>query len=200
MNPPYTLFDTWDYYARSTPKAAGVRNAIGELAEELACRALGMVRQPIDGRKSFCTDALWDDKPVEIKSVGKNGRALIYKWRREKEMAEVGPGYRYVFVQHDCTIDKANGSEVADYLRDHPPRLLITTLGAINGVIGDAPPRKFKMFLGEDGIVNNRIGYNRKGYADGGWQFNLNKIPVQYTTRTCLQWRGEIITITLQHT
>lgn len=188
-----TLFDTWDYYTRKTPKAAGVRNAIGEVAEEMACRALGMERQPIDGRKAFCPDALWGGKTAEIKSVGKNGRALIYKWRRDKEMEHVGPSYRYIFVQHTCTIDKANGSEIADYLRDHPPVLLITTLGAINEVIGDTPPRVFKMHN------DNRIGYCRKGYKDGGWQFSLNKIPVQYTTNTCLQWRGQIITLTLQH-
>lgn len=195
-----TLFDTWDFYSRNTPKPAGVRNAIGEVTEEMACRALGMERQPIDGRKAFCTDALWGGKPTEIKSVGKNGRALIYSWRRAKEMEHVGPGYRYIFVQHDCTIDKANGAEIADYIRDHPPTLLITTLGAINGVIGDAPPRKFKIFDGEPPTEGRPHGSQRKGYVEGGWQFSLNKIPVLYTTNTCLQWRGSIITIKLQHT
>lgn len=204
MSPPTTtLFDTWLYYERVTTKPASVRNAIGDVAEELACRALGMERQKIDGRKAFCPDALWEGKPVEVKSVGKNGRALIYKWRRDKEMKEVGPRYRYVFVQHDCTIDKANASMVADHLRDHPPRLLITTLGAINAVIGDTPPRKFKIFESDPNVEFDRTtmhGSQRKGYVDGGWQFSLNKIPVAYTTTTCLPWRGKIITLELQHT
>ena len=198
------LFDTMVFYDRKTPKAASVRNSIGEVAEEIACRALGMKRLKVDGRLEFCADALWQGKPAEIKSVGKNDRALIYKWRKEKELRHVGPDYRYVFLRHTCPISVGSGGDVADFFRDNPPSILITTLGAVVEAIGDMPCRTFKIFTGEAGTSEpfdrkTMHGSQRKGYVDGGWQFSLKKIPFHYTTRTAIQWRGELVNITLQH-
>lgn len=155
-----TLFDMMDVYGRPAltdaqgkPKPASVRNLIGDVAELFACHALGLARIPIDGNKELCHDAEYPGgTPVEIKSVGKNDRALIYKWRLEKELAHHGRQYRYVFVRHACPVTMAHGAAVADYFRDHPPALLITSLDTIlTHAIKETPPRSFRIHTGEKG-------------------------------------------------
>lgn len=159
-SPAATLFDMIEVYGRPAktdaqgrPKPASVRNAIGEVAAEFACRALDLESVPIDGREAVCHDAKYPDgSPAEIKSVGKNNRALLYKWRVEKELAHHGPEYRYIFVCHTAPITLAHGADVADYFRDHPPRILTTTLAAIlSHAIKDTPARTFRLFTGEKG-------------------------------------------------
>lgn len=155
-----TLFDMMAVYGRPAltdaqgkPKPASVRNLIGATAEMFACQILGLTSCPIDGSKKICHDAeLADGDPVEIKSVGKNDRALIYKWRIEKEEKAHGREYRYLFVRHTCPITVTDSGAVADYFRDNPPALLFTTIGAIRDhAIKDTPPRTFRMFTGEAG-------------------------------------------------
>lgn len=196
------LFDMISVYDRKTVKPASARNAIGEMAEEFACRALHMEKLPIDGRKKLCSDALWDGKPVEIKSIGKNRRGLIYKWRIDKELEQIGREYCYIFVMHSCTIGSVSGSDLVQTMGREPPTILITSLGAVLDAIGDKPVRKFKKFSGEPDAAFDRKtmhGSQRAGYAEGGWQFAINSIPVRYSTRTTFQWNGELITAKLLH-
>jgi len=189
-------------YDRVVLKPAAVRNAIGEVAEEFACRALGMERLHVDGRKKMCADALWDGRPVEVKSIGRSRSALIYKWRADKELATVGRDYFYVFVLHDCTIKAASGAAVVQSMLRTPPSLLITTLGGVMDAIGDKPVKKFKMFEAEHPATFDRKtmhGSQRAGYIEGGWQFKIKSIPVRYTTSTTFTWCGQIVTSRLLH-
>ncbi len=150
-----SLFDLSTVYGRSGQfaKAASTRNAIGEVGEMFACAALGMDRQAIDGRKLLCSDAEWNGAPVEIKCVGKSNSALIYKWRFEKEWANIGPEYQYVFVRHDCRVTTPDGRAVIKHFGECNPRILLVKLQQIKDAIGDsfATPRTFRMFTGEAG-------------------------------------------------
>ncbi len=196
------LFDMMSAYDRATLKPAAVRNAIGEVAEEFACRALGMERLHVDGRKKMCADALWGDKPVEVKSIGRSRAALIYKWRADKELATVGRDYPYIFVLHDCTIKASSGAAVVQSMLRTPPSLLITTLGGVLDAIGDKPVKKFKMFEADPAQPFDRKtmhGSQRAGYVEGGWQFKIKSIPVRYTTSTTFTWCGQIVTSQILH-
>lgn len=195
------LFDTIQLYDRPLPKPASARNAIGEVAEEFACSVLAMERQKVNGSLSICPDALLDGQPAEIKSVGKNGRALIYKWRLEKELSAFGMGYRYVFVRHTASITLARGREIVDLFKSNPPRLLITTLGAIIDAIGNTPPRKFKLFQKEYfNKYGREAGFNRKGYVDGGWQFGLDSIKWIDSQMLPAQWAGASLLVKVYRT
>jgi hypothetical protein len=197
-----TLFDMMQCYGKPMTKMAAVRNAIGDVAEQFACAALGMDRLAVGGRKEVCSDALWRGHPVEIKSVGHNGQALIYKFRLEKEMAAHGPDYPYIFVRHDCRITKTHSGQIVEHFRDHPPRLLITTLGIIQAALLDVQPRKFSLFQKQYVTKYKRatVGYNRKGYIDGGWQFNLKRLAVASETSVNCIWMGEPLRVACQHT
>jgi hypothetical protein len=213
------LFDTMPFYGKPMVKAASVRNAIGDVAEEFACAALSMKRQRVDGRKNVCCDALdMYDKPVEIKSVGKNNRALLYKWRAEKEEKEHGLGYTYVFVRHSCPITMTHGREIIQRFIDCPPLIIITTLGALRAALEGVSPRTFKMFTGEAGAVEPEGGFEssvpqhmqkpifdrktmhgsqRKGYVDGGWQFSLSLLSPTETKEVDFQWCNHVVKATV---
>lgn len=196
------LFDTMTVYDRKSTKPAAVRNAIGEVAEEFACRALGMQRLRVDGRKKLCADAMLGDSPVEIKSIGRSRTGLLYKWRRDKELKAYGRDYLYVFVLHDCTIKTSGGAEIVLSMRDTPPAILITTLGRVVDAIGDKPVRTFRMFDApppEQFDRKTMHGSQRAGYVEGGWQFRIKDIPVRYSTTTTFQWCGNIVTSKLLH-
>lgn len=196
------LFDMMSTYDRAIGKPAAVRNAIGEVAEEFACRALSMERLHVDGRKKMCSDATWGGKPVEIKSIGKSRTGLLYKWRADKELATMGRDYLYVFVLHECTIKSTSGGDIVQTMMHTPPSILITTLGAVIDTIGDKPVRKFKMFEGDPAQPFDRKtmhGSQRSGYIEGGWQFKIKSIPVRYTTATTFTWCGRVVTSQLLH-
>lgn len=209
------LFDTMDAYGRRPPadgqpiKAASVRNLIGECAEEITCRALNLTRRRIDGREKVNSDAeTQDGRPVEIKAVGKNNTALIYKFRLEKEREAHGDQYPYIFCRHTCTVDIGGGGAVADYFRDHPPELILCTLADIVAVIGDRPPRLFKMFTGKENEPQpgekfdrkKHHGTHREGYADGGWQFRLSALGARPCETATITWRQTAITIQINRT
>lgn len=189
------LFDMVDCYDRRCETPASVRNAIGYLAEEFACRVLDLERLPVDGRKSICPDAVGPEGYFEIKSIGKNNRALIYKFRLEKEEQSFGPNYRYVFVRHECPVSQASASQVAEHFRNLPPVITVTTLASILEVIGDTEPRKFKIF--EEAVFDRKAmrGSCREGYVEGGWQFSLNKIKWSQAIFVPIQWKGETIKV-----
>lgn len=190
------LFDLTEVYARRIHNDASARNAIGELAAEYACNALRLIPLPVDGRQALCPDAKSpkSGSPWEIKSVGRNGRALIYKWRIEKELASPWTPYWYCFVRHDCPITVRSGQEIVAHFIQRPPSLHIATAQLINQVIcSAAPPRSFRIHTGEKGTVieetdeegqaqeikeKAKHGSQRKGYVDGGWQFALSQLPL----------------------
>lgn len=177
-----TLFNMTDLYDRNIRNDACARNAIGEYAAEFACNLLGMEPLRVDGREKICPDAMWHGEPVEIKSVGKNNRALIYKFRKDKEREHFGSLYRYIFVRHDCRITLRRGRDIRSHFEQFPPTILIATLGCLDKAIGDTPVKVFSMFKGpEEGEAFDRkkhMGYLREGYRDGGWQFSLKLLPI----------------------
>lgn len=78
---------------------------------------------------------------------------MIYKWRFEKELKHIGPDYQHAFVRHDCTADTRTGRDVIEHFGHCCPRLLLVKLQQIKDVIGDTPPRTFRMFTGEQGMT-----------------------------------------------
>jgi hypothetical protein len=176
-----TLFDLTEFFGRPLHKEALTRNDIGAFAEEFACRTLGMERQQISGGKSVCEDARWDGAPVEVKSVGLNGRALIYRWRLQKEEEVFGPSYAYVFVSHTCPITVKHGTQIVESFAASPPAIYITTLRTLRAAIGTTPSRKFswhdKSYPDRTGRMRV-AGFSRAGYDLGGWQFPLSKLPI----------------------
>ena len=169
-----TLFDLTPLYNRKIEKPAQARNAIGECAQRFVTEFLNLSESGIDGRKAVCPDFHIDSSIFgEIKSVGKNNRALIYKWRLEKERANFKDDeFYYVFANHRCLISVESGAHVVQYFKDNPPVLYVCTLGDIHALLSQKKVKKFSLFK-ED--PNPRIGYNRKGYIDGGWQFSLRE-------------------------
>jgi hypothetical protein len=189
------LFDMMTVYGRPIDKDASARNAIGDVAEEFACAALGMKRLKVNGSLKVCSDAEWQGSPVEIKSVGKNGRALLYKWRAEKELDSIGRGYTYLFVRHTCPIKVAHGRDITSHFAEHPPSLLITNLGVIMDVLKGTPPRKFKLHDGKtyENKYGRPAGFERKGYIDGGWQFALSMIREAAAFEVEVSWLNSTV-------
>lgn len=180
------LFDTTTFLSRNLPTPASARNCIGQVAQDYVARALKVQIQPIDGRKEVCPD--FDGG--EIKSVGRNGRGLIYKWRLEKDLKHHDEDtFIYCFLRHCCPITIHNASEVADHFMSCNPSLLIVSLRDIKETLEPIPVRKFSLFQDKDGAVDKRVGYNRSGYSDGGWQFNLNIFPPTHIKRKFMVWQ-----------
>lgn len=178
------LFDTTCFFGRVLPSPAASRNAIGHVIEEFVARVLNVDLLPVDGRKAVCPDF----SNGEIKSIGRNKRVLIYKWRLEKEASNFDPKkYFYVFAHHKCPITVSNTSEIARFFQDQPPAIVCVSLKEVMAATKTTRLRKFSLFSGDKDI---RIGYNRKGYDQGGWQFSLSKFKiVDHGFKTCT-WQG----------
>lgn len=188
-----TLFDMDEFYSRRITTDAAARNAIGEVAEMYACAMLDLHPLRVDGRMKVCPDAEDDEgAKYEIKAVGR-GRALVYKWRMEKELAEFGEDYIYCFVLHECAITARAGADIVKIFHTTRPAIHLCTLGQLKReVLDKMEPRKFKLFdpLGCGKEVH---GSQRKGYIDGGWQFSINKLPVNHTGHVIKYWAGRTI-------
>jgi len=191
------LFDTSACYGRSMKSHAAVRNDIGDVAELYACAALGMERQRIDGRKKVCIDATWGGKPAEVKSVGKNNRGLIYKWRMDKDTQEHGDSLVYVFVRHNCPVTLTNSAEVVTHFIEHPPSIIVTNIARVREAMKSVKLRKFSMF---EGGKDSRIGYNRPGYSEGGWQFSLSLVTPPVSVPISFNWAGRQLTANMHFT
>lgn len=167
-----TLFNLTPLYDRPFVKAAQVRNAIGECIQNFVVEFFKFREIRIDGREPICPDFSFGDTKGEIKSVGKNKRCLVYKWRLAKEMTHFGDKpYFYIFAQHRIEIKIDSGSAIIASLLNTPPDIYICSLAEVNSMLSDRPIRKFSLF---EGGKDNRIGYNRAGYIEGGWQFSLS--------------------------
>lgn len=188
------LFDTTMFIGRALPSHASARNCIGQVAQEFVCRALRVESLPIDGRREVCPD--FDGG--EVKSVGKNNNALVYKWRLEKDLKHHdAESFIYVFLRHSCSIKCENASDIARNLVSQRPNLLIVTLAELEQVLSARPVKRFSLFeKGED----PRIGYNRPGYRDGGWQFRLSVFEATYASKKFLRWQGRKIQVHISAT
>lgn len=184
------LFDPIEVLSKPLPKGSHVRNMIGDVAARFACEALEAEMLPIKQNQSVCPDFSLKGMHGEIKSVGMNRQALIYKWRIEKEEAMFGLSYLYVFVLHSCPITCANATDVTANFRDKPVEIVGCTIADLRAAIGDAPVRKFSRFKSNP---DPSLGYNRAGYADGGWQFPIKRLP-EYVMRIRLgvPWMGTV--------
>lgn len=191
-----TLFDTLLFYGRPVDRVSKARIGIGEVAEEFACRALGMTRQRIDGRKKVCCDALHQGEPTEIKSI-RSTTSVLYKFRLEKEQEAFGLDYRYVFVKHNCSGHIKNTGEVLQSFLTKPPVIWVTDLRSVRASIGDKPAKKFS--LSEKLTAGRPAGFTRGGYADGGWYFKLRSLDVA-TEQCCLvKWLDTEIPVGIKY-
>jgi hypothetical protein len=192
-----TLFDLTPLYQRTLSSHASARNAIGEVAAEFACKALRMEMLPVDGSKRVCPDAKTQaGRYLEVKSCRKGRNALLYKWRVAKEHEEFGDGYPYVFVRHECPITATDGKDIVQRFINDPPTLLIVTLGQLRrDVCLKKEPRLFKMFSKD---ADPRIGYNRAGYNEGGWQFSLKQVQVADSGNLLVNYAGAAMLVPVQ--
>lgn len=180
------LFDTTACLSRALTTHAATRNCIGKVAEIFVGRVLGVEINSVDGRKEVCPDF----EGGEIKSVGKNNRGLIYKWRLEKDLKHHEPDFIYCFLQHRCPITLRDASHIADHFEINPPTLLVITLEELARRLRELPVRKFSLVTDHDGTIDKRIGYNREGYSEGGRQFNLNVFKPTHQKRKFFRWRN----------
>jgi hypothetical protein len=175
-----TLFNLTEVYDRDTTKPAQARNAIGECAQNFVVEFLGLKEVRIDGRMPVCPDFSFGSAQGEIKSIGKNKRALIYKWRIEKEITFADGGeFYYIFANHDCLISVESGSAIVNHFKTKPPILYILSLSDVYELVAAKKIRKFSLF---EGGKDSRVGYNRAGYIEGGWQFSLT----EFTFNSCI--------------
>jgi hypothetical protein len=176
------LFDPISLLSRPLNKPAQTRNWIGDIAARFAAEAMRLQLLPIQQHKEVCPDFQFKGLHGEIKSVGKNGRALLYKWRVEKEARNFNPeSYLYIFVLHDCPIGCRDLSEITAQFSARRITLHCVTLAELQAIVSGIEPRKFSMFNADH---NPRIGYNRPGYSDGGWQFSVKLLPESGRPRT----------------
>ena len=146
---------------------AHARNAYGQVAQEIACAALGLLPIRIDGSCAVCFDAEKDETFYEIKSVHRHGKLVLYDWRMEKEaMAQVP-------VKYAAVVHSVRGARTNDDLWDGMARSLEILLLWFTSVQIEAlkyPLRRI-MFTGKE----KRTGYNREGYRDGYRNVGLSK-------------------------
>ena len=171
-----TLFNLTELYDRKLDRGSKVRNAIGECIQVFVVEFLRLQEIRIDGREAVCPDFLLPGTDVkgEIKSIGKNGRARVYKWRLEKENKHFdGKPFFYIFANHKIPITTESGRAIVESIKQAPPILYVCSLRDLTELLSPKKVRKFSMF---EGGQNKRIGYNRAGYDQGGWQFSLREI------------------------
>jgi hypothetical protein len=151
------------------------RNAYGSAVEEIVCAAMHMRRIPIDGSKSICFDAEWNDAFVEIKSLHKGASFNVYKWRLEKEMAQAAKGTRiyYAILFHGVRKHTDGGTLLRAFAKASPELLIIPVQAVAFATLGltphvPKPPR----------TESRRNGYNRAGYKLGYY-----KVPLDWAAR-----------------
>jgi len=165
------------------------RTVIGNMVQELVCRATSLEPAHIDGRKSFCPDATTPSgKPVEIKSVRVsrtgNGKAVLYDWRLKKE-ALLASDLVYVFFCHHGVGSQLTLATFLDRLVECPPTILIMPSLTVHRHARLCPLNVPKP---TEGIQHNsRNGYRRGGYSDGYYNMPLQQFltnantPAPYT-------------------
>ncbi len=146
---------------------AHARNAYGTAAQEIACAALQLSPIPIDGSKSICFDASDGVRPYEIKSVHRNGKAVIYDWRMKKEATV--PESRYLILRHSVRGHR-DGRTLFQAFADGGLEAWIITTPSIHRIARQETKR---VMLSDS--KNPRCGYNRKGYRDGYRNVGLNR-------------------------
>jgi hypothetical protein len=149
------------------PSNAHARNAYGTAAQEIACAALQLQPIPIDGSKSICFDASDGVRPYEIKSVHRNGKAVIYDWRMEKEATV--PDSRYLLLRHSVRGHR-DGHTLYQAFADSGLEAWIITTPSVHRI---ALQEEKRVILSDS--KDPRCGYNRKGYRDGYRNVGLNR-------------------------
>ena len=186
------LFCPLTLLSKPLKKAAQARNAIGEVAARFAAAALKLDLLPIQANLPVCPDFEKGPLVGEIKSVGKSNYALIFKWRLEKELKHHDPArYLYVFVKHACPISCADWREVVGSFGSSKMHVFGCTLGEVHALVAGERVQLFRRFTGapaagEEGKAVH--GSMRKGYADGGWHFNISKLPKEDSRMVHFPW------------
>lgn len=149
---------------------AQTRNHCGEFAEELSAIVLGAERCKTDGTADYCPDLRRGESQfIECKSVGRNGSAIIYKGRREKDRW-FNFGNRdlyYVFWRHRLSID---GIKDVDELRrqwaETVTEGVLIDFGTVDRLLEARPLRMLNKHYSR---ADKPLGYGcrSKGYGDG---------------------------------
>lgn len=164
--------DLFDQAPAMKLKGAGHRRShLGNLVEELVCRAMDWQRLKIDGTKKFCADAAnRDDLPCEVKSVhcsGKmEGKAVIYDWRMKKE-AEHAPRMAYAFFCYSAAGQGKSKSleQFLDRLTESAPTIVLVP----SWVVHRQAVSECKLCIQKKPKTpqGKRPGYARAGYCEG---------------------------------
>lgn len=179
------LFDSTVYFGRKLPSPASARNCIGAIGQDFVGRVLGVRINPVDGRKEICPD--FDSG--EIKTIGKNLRGIVYKWRLEKDLKHHDQAtFIYVFLCHSCPITVADAGQVAAHFRHNRPHLRVVTLGELAARLLPVETRKFHNLPEEE--LTSRMGWFREGYREGGWQFPLSWWPMSRQKARFTVWQS----------
>jgi hypothetical protein len=137
------------------------RNAYGAIVEQLACSALKLDHIEIDGSKDVCFDAERNGIFYEIKSCHKNSKVVVYDFRLNKEL-NTGKHVFYVIVLHKVKGAKTS-HELWQMFQNTELEMHVLPIYTIERICSSLP----LCFVKNTWKLDQRYGYNRKGYRDG---------------------------------
>lgn len=146
------------------------RTRYGRVVEEIMCKLLDLEDIPNNGTYDVVFDAYRNGVYCEIKSVRHGGKIPLYEWRRRKD-AESGVDLVYVIAIHRCKNAKTLG-DVWTKMASTISEVLIVPAREISRLACLEPVQRI-VAVGPPG---ERMGYKRKGYADGYRNISLQNI------------------------
>lgn len=161
-----TLFDLMPDKPLLTPGES--RTRYGRVVEEIVCKLMGLQDIPNSGTHDAVFDAWKDGTFYEIKSLRHGGKLPLYEWRRLKD-SKAGVPLLYAIAIHRCVNARTLG-DVWRGMTSTIQEILIIPAGEISELASGEPLRQ----IVEVGPPGERMGYKRKGYAEG-----YRNIPIQ---------------------
>lgn len=161
-----TLFYTPPVY--NCDSNASARNAYGMAAQELVYTKLGITPIRINGNYDVCFDGQRGLEYFEIKSVKRNAKVVLYKWRLEKEKL-VNVELYYCIVIHTL---KGQRDDLLQAMLAHLDNILIVKASDVYQLALTYPLH----FYRQTKFTSTRNGYSRSGYSDGYYSIPVNKL------------------------
>lgn len=162
------LFDLMPDKPLLTPGES--RTRYGRVVEEIVCKLMNLEDIPNSGTHDAVFDAYRDGVFYEIKSLRHGGKLPLYECRRLKD-AEAGVPLLYVIAIHRCKNATTLG-DVWEKMARTITEILVLPAREISRLACLEPLRQI-VAIGPPG---ERMGYKRKGYADGYRNIPLQKI------------------------
>lgn len=158
-------------------KNAHARNAYGQVAQEIVCAALEARPVKINGKFDVCFDAIAGNSYIEIKSVKRKGKVVVYDWRRNKERQVMLRGYNvnYAILIHGVRC--SNGKNLLDEFVRSNLTLFVVDARSVHEMCAELPLHTIKKVT----YGSKRFGYNREGYIEGYRNVPVERLIARYS-------------------